>query len=66
MADKRRQLAGRGYVGREPAGVAVAVEIGDGWPDLAVANRGDASISVLLNRGAQGGRYRLALPLIRR
>jgi len=35
--------------GYSPASVAVGDFNGDGKPDLAVANRGDSTISVLLN-----------------
>jgi hypothetical protein len=41
-------------VGKEPASVAVGDFNGDGIPDLAVANAGDGSVSVLLGDGHGG------------
>src|SRR5207247_5723395 len=41
-------------VGAAPYSVAVGDVDGDGWPDLAVANAGSDSVSVLRNTSAPG------------
>ena len=44
-------------VGREPSGVIIGEFNGDGFADLAVANRGDDTVSILLNTGLGDGTF---------
>ncbi len=47
-------------VGNNPSAVAVADFNNDGYPDIAVTNAGDGTVTVLLNNGAAGGFTRAA------
>ena len=50
-ASSRHALAGRYAVGSSPGGIAVRDINGDGLPDIAVANAGSSTVSLLVNRG---------------
>lgn len=43
--------------GNNPRGVTVGDFNHDGWPDLAVANQGDGTVSILLNKGDGSGTF---------